>query len=362
VLVATDFLVKYSAGLARGLADGGAPTRLLTRSHDLEFGGRPGEMRAFVARVLDGRAEHVTVAGRVRELSSVPALARTWAAMRRFRPEVVHLQETIRNDPRLIVAAGALPGRYALTIHDPTPHPGHPERRAAFHRLRRGLVRGAGLIFVHAEALRDEVIEFESPSCPVVVVPHGVDEPAPSPLPDRPSVLFFGRIQVYKGLETLLDAMPLVWRRLPETTLTVAGDGEVAPHPVLADRRVTLRNEHVSERDVPGLYGGATCVALPYLQASQSGVGSLAKQFGRAMVASDVGGLPELVTPDVGRLVAPGDPAALAGALLDVLVDRRLAEAMGRAAAASVVEESGWRRVGELTLEAYERHLPRRVA
>jgi starch synthase len=360
--VATDFLVKYSAGLARGLAEGGAPTRLLTRSHDLEFGGGAGEMRTFVARVLDGRAEHVTVPGRVRELSAVPTLARTWATLRRFRPEVVHLQETIQNDPRLIVVAGALPGRYALTIHDPTPHPGHPERRAAFHRLRRGLVRGAGLIFVHAEALRDEVIEFESPSCPVVVVPHGVDEPAPSPLPDRPSVLFFGRIQVYKGLETLLDAMPLVWRRLPETTLTVAGDGEVAPHPVLADRRVTLRNEHVPERDVPGLYGGATCVALPYLQASQSGVGSLAKQFGRAMVASDVGGLPELVTPDVGRLVAPGDPAALAGALLDVLVDRRLAEAMGRAAAASVVEESGWRRVGELTLEAYERHLPRRVA
>ena len=191
--------------------------------------------------------------------------------------------------------------------------------------------------------------------------PHGVDDPAPSPLPEAPSVLFFGRIQVYKGLETLLDAMPLVWQRLPETTLTVAGGGDLAPHPVLADPRVIVRNEHVPEADVPGLYGGATCVALPYLHASQSGVGSLAKQFDRAMVASDVGGLPELVTPDVGRLVAPGDPAALAGALLEVMVDRRLAETMGRAAAASVVEESGWQRVGELTLEAYARHLPRSV-
>ena len=232
--MATDFLVKYSAGLARGLADGGAPTRLVTRSHDLEFGGRQGEMRAFVARALDGRAEHVTVAGRMRELSAVPALARTWAGLRRFRPEVVHLQETVRNDPRLIAVAGALPGRYALTIHDPTSHPGHPQRRAADRTLRRGLVKGAGLIFVHAEALREELIEFERPSCPVVVVPHGVEDPAPSPLPEAPSVLFFGRIQVYKGLETLLDAMPLVWQRLPETTLTVAGGGDLAAHPALA--------------------------------------------------------------------------------------------------------------------------------
>ena len=359
VLVATDFLVKYSAGLARGLADGGAPTRLLTRSHDLEFGGRDGEMRTFVARVLDGRAEHLEVPGRVRDLSSVPALARTWAQLRRFRPEVVHFQESIRNDPRLIAASGARPGRYALTIHDPTPHPGQPHSRAASGGLRRGLVKSAGLIFVHAEALREEVMRADRPSCPVEVVPHGVEDPAPSPLPERPSVLFFGRIQAYKGLRTLLDAMPLVWQRLPETTLTVAGGGEVAAHPVLADSRVTLRNEHVPEDEVPQLYGAATCVALPYLQASQSGVGSLAKQFGRAMVASDLGGLPELVTPDVGRLVAPGDPAALAHGLLEVLADPRLAEAMGRAAAQSVTGESGWRRIGELTLEAYERHLPR---
>ena len=357
MLVATDFLVKYSAGLARGLAESGAPTRLLTRSHDFEFGGRPGEMRTFVARALDGRAEHVTVPGRIRELSSVPVLAHTWAALRQFHPDVVHLQETIQNDPRLILVAGALPRRYALTIHDPTPHPGHPHKGAAYRTLRHGLVQGAGLIFVHAEALREEVIEYEHPSCPVVVVPHGVDDPAPSPLPEARSVLFFGRIQVYKGLVTLLDAMPLVWQTLPETTLVVAGRGDLAPHRVLADPRVTLRNEHIPEADVAALYGGATCVALPYLQASQSGVGSLAKQFGRAMVASDVGGLPELVTPEVGRLVAPGDPSALAGALLEVLLDRRLAEAMGRAAAASVVEQSGWRRVGRLTLEAYERHL-----
>lgn len=358
VLVATDFLVKYSAGLARGLADGGAPTRLLTRSHDLEFGGRDGEMRAFVAQMLDGRAEHLAVEGRVGELSAVPALARTWAGLRRFRPQVVHLQESIRNDPRLIAVAGALPGRYALTIHDPVLHPGH-RSSARTRALRRGLLKGAGLIFVHAETLRQEVIERDRPSCPIVVVPHGVDAPMPSPLPERPSVLFFGRIEPYKGLETLLDAMPSVWRRLPETTLVVAGGGEVRPHAVLGDARATVRNEHVPESEVPGLYGSTTCVALPYLQASQSGVGSLAKQFGRAMVASDVGGLPELVTPDVGRLVAPGDPAALADALLEVLADRRLAEAMGRAAAASVVEESGWPRVGELTLAAYERHLAR---
>ena len=95
---------------------------------------------------------------------------------------------------------------------------------------------------------------------------------------------------------------------------------------------------------------------LPYRQASQSGVGSLARQHGRAIVATDIGGLPELVAPEWGRLVPPEDPGALADAIVEVIDTPGLAEEMGRNAAASA-QGADWRSVAAATIKAYERHL-----
>ena len=356
VLLVCDFHLKYASGLARGLADAGCPVVLLTRDHDLEFGGEPGAMRAFVAATTGGRVQHRILPGRVRDPGGLRALGRLRRSLARFAPEVVHVQEAVTNDPRLLLAAAARPRRYALTVHDPTPHPG--DLVSGARRLGAGrLMRSAGLVFAHSERLRAEVRTLAGPRVPVEVVPHGMAPPRPAPLPARPALLFFGRISTYyKGLDVLLDAMPLVWRRLPETTLTIAGAGEVAPHPSLADPRVTLRNAHVPDAELPRLFADATCCVLPYREASQSGVGSQAKTFGRAIVATDVGGLPDLVGPGSGRLVPPGDAPALAEALIEVAGTPDLAEAMSRAAV-EWAAEAGWDRVAARTLAAYERHL-----
>ena len=53
--------------------------------------------------------------------------------------------------------------------------------------------------------------------------PHGIEAAESRPLPERPSILFFGRISHYKGVDVLLDAMEAVWRAVPEATLTIAG-------------------------------------------------------------------------------------------------------------------------------------------
>ena len=190
----------------------------------------------------------------------------------------------------------------------------------------------------------------------VEVIPHGAwaSEFVPPP-PDH--LLFFGRMSYYKGLDVLLDAMAEVWGARPQTKLTVAGEGEIDPHPAFDDPRVDLRQEYLAESDLPALFKSATCLVLPYRQASQSGVGSLAMQHGRAVIATRVGGLPELVGDDWGRLVEPEDAAALAGAILEVSGTEGLAERLGRRAAETVESEIGWNAVAERTLEAYRQYL-----
>ncbi|HKI65829.1 MAG TPA: glycosyltransferase family 4 protein [Solirubrobacterales bacterium] len=364
VLLACDFFLRYTSMLAGGLSRAGASVALLSRDHEEEFGGRPGAAAEFVAAAAGPAVRRSAITGRVRSPVALGGALRARRDLRGFGADVVHLQESIGNDLRLIYASGARPRRFALTIHDPVRHPGDDASRSSTVG-NRWLIRAAGLIFVHGAALRDELAEVARPEAPIVVVPHGVDPVAsePRPLPSRPSILFFGRLGHYKGIDVLLDAMAVIWAEQPQAALTIAGAGELPDHPALADPRVELRHEHVPDAELPELFAAATCVVLPYRQASQSGVGALAKRYGRGLVVSAVGGLPELVADGSGLTVPAEDPVALARGLLGPLGDRSLAERLGRAGHRTAVAGADWDSVAATTLAAYEEHLlvPRRV-
>jgi glycosyltransferase involved in cell wall biosynthesis len=296
--------------------------------------------------------------GRVRELSALPSVRSVRKAVSDFSPDVVHVQESVLDDVRLLIAARVRSRRYAVTFHDPTPHPGDPVPGFRRRHGERVLLARAGLIFVHSEVDRVELGRAFETRAPVEVVPHGTGQPDITPVPDEPVMLFFGRLVEYKGLDVLLDALPLIWKRIPDARLIIAGAGELPSHRLLRDPRVDLRYGHVREADVPALFKQARCVVLPYLQASQSGVGSQAKVYGRPMVVTAAGGLPELVADGSGRVVEPGDAAALGTALVEVLVAPEVATSLGAQAAAGG-READWPRVAELTIDGYRRHLPR---
>jgi glycosyltransferase involved in cell wall biosynthesis len=341
--------------LAGALDRAGADVTLLTRDHDLEFGGVPGASEAFIEREAPG-VDLRLLRGRVRS----PSGWRHAMALRRDLGRgdaVVHLQEAAVNDLRLLAAVRPRRGRFALTVHDPVQHPGdrHDYTGPPIERLLR---RRAGLIFIHGEALKEELLEITPTKAPVVVIPHASDPGAgATPLPGSPSLLFFGRMSHYKGLDVLLDAMSAVWTALPDATLVVAGAGDIEPHAALSDPRVTVRNEHVPEDAIPDLMHATRCLVLPYRQASQSGVGSRAKPYGRPLVVTELGGLPELVSDGSGLVVPPEDPERLAEAILSLLTDRALAERLGAAGAATAERETSWAVVAERTLEAYREHL-----
>ena len=82
VLHACDWHLKYATWLSRGMAETGQSVTLLTRDHDEEFAGVPGEMARFVADQSGGRFEHLQVPGRVREPQAVPALVRLRRSLR----------------------------------------------------------------------------------------------------------------------------------------------------------------------------------------------------------------------------------------------------------------------------------------
>lgn len=157
-----------------------------------------------------------------------------------------------------------------------------------------------------------------------------------APLPQRPTVVFVGSLEPYKNIAGLAEAWRLVSQRLPEAKLVIVGRGS-QQHVV--DRLVEDfpdRVEHHLWLDPPAVsdvLDDATMLVLPSWPEGLGRVVIEAFARGRAVVATDAGGIPDLVTHErEGLLVPPADPVPLAAALERVLGDRELAERMGQAA------------------------------
>jgi rhamnosyl/mannosyltransferase len=162
----------------------------------------------------------------------------------------------------------------------------------------------------------------------------------PAPLPERPVALFVGVLERYKAVDVLAEAWRLAAPQVPDATLHIVGRGtlhEVAARLVADLPQQTRWTEALPTGEVARALDESTLLVLP---SRSEGLGRVVVEAfcrRRGVVASGVGGIPDLVTDgETGVLVPPGDPSALAGALVRVLKDRNLSERLGAAARIAV--------------------------
>jgi glycosyltransferase involved in cell wall biosynthesis len=354
VALACDWFLKYTVAQAAALAGAGADVLLLCRDHPFEFGGDATERADTLSRAHDAGVRVLEAPGRLWDPAAVPLLLRIRRQIVRFRPQIVHVQDRV--DPRAIALLPRAPS--VLTLHDPVLHPGQPVARLAPKRWllegsRRAWRTRARAIVVHSERLRAQVALRADQQC--VVVPHGMDVSREAlPPPPGPLVGFFGRLEPYKGLEVLAGAMPLVWATRPEVALRVAGSGSTELP--LEDPRVHLERSYLPEAEVEAFFRATSLAVLPYTQASQTGAGSVSVGYGVPIVASRLGGLPDLVL-DESYLVEPGDEAALADAIVRHIDDDA---AVRSRVLTDVAAPRSWDAVARRSLELYAELLSKR--
>ena len=165
-----------------------------------------------------------------------------------------------------------------------------------------------------------------------------LEEP-PRPLPDRPRALFVGVLERYKNVDGLTAAWRCAAPRVPEAELQLVGAGTLQP---LVEQLVrdlpaqTAWTARLTQREISRALDDSTALVLPSRSEGMGRVVVEAFCRGRAVVASRVGGIPDLVEDGRnGLLVHPGDLDALADALVRILTDHGLAERLGTGAAAS---------------------------
>jgi len=273
------------------------------------------------------------------------SLLRILTAAALFRPDIVNIQEQIDKVTTWSSRLLRLFWPIALTVHDPQPHAGRDTDWVIENAgNRRSLRASARLFHVHGDFCRRQLAtQYPGDARPIVVTTHGgiLTPPADAlQAPEPGRILMFGRMEAYKGLELLFDALDLLRARGRAFRLALIGRGPELDR--LRNRVAEAADIELDETYLPpaaasAQFQRASIVVLPYTDATQSGVAAAAVANGRPMVASTSGGLPDAVTDGVdGLLFENGDAAALADRLEQLLCDpdklQRLAEGVRTAA------------------------------
>lgn len=282
---------------------------------------------------------------------------------RERRADVLHVDD-VDVSPRLAIGLPlASHPPLVIAVHDPEPHSG--ERNWRKRLARRLAYPHAARFVLYNAALRDRFsARYGVPASAVTVAPLGVYDvfrewASASPADGPPTVLFFGRLSPYKGLELFYEAAPLIARRVGHVRLVVAGQpvpGYTPPAPPVLARpaAIDVFPRYLSNVEVAALFQSARVAVCPYRDATQSGVVLTAFAFGVPVVAAAVGGLPEYVVPDeTGLLVPHGDAGALAEAVCRILLDAPLAARLRRGIGEAAADRLSWRRTADALARTY---------
>lgn len=299
---------------------------------------------------------------RLRSPANLKMLAQTWKAISRLRPNVIHL---LAINPWLYLGLMAWhPPRLVTTIHDPIMHMGDLSQRNIPQVVRDLPIRFSQRLIVHGQALKEVLLARHAisperiatmPIGELSIYRHWDNQCWPE---QEGNILFFGRLWPYKGLDYLIAAEPAISAVCPEARFVIAGRGEDFGHyraMMTHPERFEVLNEYIPRKEIPRLFQQASVVVLPYIEASQSAVVPMAYAFGKPVVATSVGGIPEVVHHGQdGLLVPPRDSDALAKAVIHLLQDRETRYQMGQWALEKTKNELSWTTIAQQAMEVYQ--------
>jgi glycosyltransferase involved in cell wall biosynthesis len=371
----------YAFGLATELISKGATLDLIA-SDDLDspdFHGKPG------VKFLNLRGDQHPDASLLRKVSRVLVFyANLIGYARAAQPKIFHIlwnNKFLYFDRTLLTLYYKFLGkRIILTLHNV--NAGRRDSKDTFlNRLTlRIQYRLADHVFVHTEKMKHELIEeFGVKDACVTVIPFGINNAVPNTRltsaearhrlgirEGEKTILFFGNIAPYKGLEYLITAFQQIVARHEDYRLIIAGRQKNCEtywttlremiHEDVLKGRVLLREDYIPDDETEVFFKAADVLALPYRHIYQSGVLFLGYSFGLPVLAADVGSLKdEIVEGKTGFVFRPEDPIDLARAIeqyftsdLNTDLNNRRQEIKDYA-----TERHSWDVVGQMTMSVY---------
>lgn len=292
----------------------------------------------------------------------------------RIRPDVVDIQWMAPQHGFVLIPLMSLlrhrgGARIFLTIHNVFPH----EPRIFDRLLSRWAFKLAHRLLVHAERMKEELIaNFGEDAARIAIIPHGIctaeeiiysrsEARSHLGLKEAQVLLFFGFVRPYKGLEYLITAFKELIHKF-DVALVIAGEffSGFTEYQTAIQRNGIAEKTYLFPRYIPYeevslFFSAADIVVQPYVRFSgQSGVTQTAYLHSLPVVATDVGGLPELVLHEnTGFIVKPGNAQELRVALEALLVDPEKRKEYGVNGRKFLETHLAWENVTRTLLEIY---------
>jgi glycosyltransferase involved in cell wall biosynthesis len=243
--------------------------------------------------------------------------------------------------------------------------------------VERLMFKSAKKVVVQTEANKDILMkECGVRANKIEIIPNGVDTEMFNPsfvngehfrqkcrINEEKVVLFVGRLTSQKGLEYLMEAMPLVTREIPNVKLVIAGEGPLKNFLTELCRKLKISSNVIFlgsllHDDMPRLFAISDVFVLPSLSESFPNALLEAMAMKKAVVVTKVGVAPEILkNRDTGVLIEPGKSDELAREIVQILSNDDLAKHIGKKARKLVQVKFSWDRVVEQTLMLYEKVL-----
>lgn len=250
-----------------------------------------------------------------------------------------------------------------LTVHDPFPHTGLDTRIV---RLRRKVAfRCVPHFIILNKAQREKFLSFyHLPSSAVIdsrlscYTYLNMVEQDMTTVPEQKYILFAGKISKYKGVEYLLEAMKKVHDTFSDIKLVVAGGGkyhfDISEYAALP--YIDIRNRFIPDEELVALMNKTQFMVCPYTDATQSGVIMSSFTFGTPVIATRVGGLPEMLgNGKYGMLVKEKDTDALYLGICSLLSDEEQLADYRKEIAKDYTSDGylSWKTIAEELRESY---------
>jgi len=217
-------------------------------------------------------------------------------------PDVIHFQSSHLWMSLLTFVLKKKGYATITTIHDIKTHIG--VRQFDEHIARNIQLRYSDYLIVHGNTSKKELIKkpmVQGLEKKIYVIPHGdylfFTNYAKDDIKETDSILFFGNILDYKGLEYLIKAEPLIAKEVSDIKLIIAGSGNLSRYKnmLLSDKNYEIHNRFIPDEEVPSFFQRVKVIVLPYIEGTQSGVIPVAYSFKKPVVVTNVGSIAEVV-------------------------------------------------------------------
>lgn len=273
-----------------------------------------------------------------------------------FKPDLIHYNFIYYNaSPSVLSAASRIPSVYTVHGHEligpmnlkKTEQCSHPDEQFCIHCL--------GMVRYYPELLKQRILRKQARNIRLFITPsrnhaklissygfgpvkhlyNGIRLAPFQPPSSKPNILFVGRLVEEKGAIHLVRAMKEILKEIPDAMLTVVGDGESREALEACIKKNALQ-KHVTltgkrgNKEIMKYYAESQVVVVPSIYPDNLPTVCIeAMSVGRPIIASRIGGLPELVDDgETGYLVEPGNEAELAEKIISVLSNKKHREAM----------------------------------